>query len=347
MTSGVIREEAARWFTRLQSSEALVEETLSEWQRWMALDARHAQAFQSLEEVWQGFAVLPRPALLPRTMLEHDDYDGSLPVAEWNARHKRMRMRRRSMGLALAASVVAAAVGLATWVAVRAHNLEVLETRVGENRTVTLADGSQVSMGGSSKIEVRMEATRRELTLVRGEALFAVAKDAARPFSVHAGSATVTAVGTQFDVRRSTDRLVISVLEGRVRVQPLRAVVPIAWLEPIVPSLAQGDASELDAKHRATVDEHGVSPATALPNTSVATAWQSGRLSFDDEPLRYVVECVNRYSGKRIVIATPEISDLRVSGTILGDHIDGWVASLHTAFGIRATEDDGTISLAR
>jgi transmembrane sensor len=88
-------------------------------------------------------------------------------------------------------------------------------------------------------------------------------------------------------------------------------------------------------------------PAVDLPDVSVATAWQGGRLSFDDEPLRYAVEVVNRYSRKRIVIADPAIANVRVSGTVLGDHIDGWVASLDTAFGIHATEDDSEIRLAR
>jgi transmembrane sensor len=234
-----------------------------------------------------------------------------------------------------------------TSLVVHAPKVEVLETRVGENRSVTLSDGSHLSMGGFSKIEVRMEPSRRAFNLIRGEALFAVAKDPARPFSVQAGAATVTALGTQFDVQRNTDRVVVSVVEGRVRVQPLRAAVPVAWLEPVVPSVAHGAATELDAKHRATVDKRGIGTATALPDVSVATAWQSGRLSFDDEPLRYVVEVVNRYSAKQIVIADPAIADLQVSGTVLGDHIDGWVASLKTAFGVRSTEDEGTIRLAR
>jgi hypothetical protein len=118
-------------------------------------------------------------------------------------------------------------------------------------------------------------------------------------------------------------------------------------LHRIVPSVVRGDPTDLDAKHRATVDEQGMGAAVVLPDVSVATDWQSGRLSFDDEPLQYVVDVVNRYSGKRIVIADSRIADLRISGTVLGDHIDGWVASLNTAFGIRATEDEETIALAR
>ena len=347
MTSDAIREAAARWLTRLQSVETPLETTLSEWQQWMALDPRHAQEFQALEGVWQQFGTLPRPALVPQAMLESDEYDGSLSVAEWNASGEHQRARRRFVGLALAASIVLTVVGLVALRFVDAAAVEVFETRVGENRSVTLADGSRVSMGGHSRVEVQLGSERRELNLVRGEALFAVATDSLRPFSVHAGRAVVTAVGTQFDVQRTADRVVVSVVEGRVRVQPLRAVVPMAWLDPVVPSVARGAPTELEANHRATVDRRGMAAATALPSISIATAWQSGRLSFDDEPLRYVVEVVNRYSRKRIVIADVELAELRVSGTVLGDHIEGWVASLDTAFGIHASQDETSIRLSR
>src|SRR5690242_9511005 len=96
VTSDAIREEAARWFTRLQSAEAPAEATLSGWQQWMAHDPRHAQEFQALDQVCQEFAVLPRPAPRPRAMLEDDEYDGSISVAEWNARHGHARTRSRS-----------------------------------------------------------------------------------------------------------------------------------------------------------------------------------------------------------------------------------------------------------
>src|SRR5690606_20482761 len=134
-------------------------------------------------------------------------------------------------------------------------------------------------------------------------------------------------------------RVIVSVLEGRVRVQPMRALVSLPWLEDIVPSVNEGRAAEVDARHRALVDEHGIGETAALPDVGVATGWQDGHLSFDNEPLRYVVEVVNRYSEQRIVIADPALEDLRVSGTVLDNHVTGWVASLDAALGIQATTD--------
>jgi transmembrane sensor len=347
MTEDAMRAEAARWFTRLQSTDLPLEQTLAEWQQWMGADPRHAAAFQSLEETWQRFATLPRPAPLPREAIESDEYDASIPVSEWNRARTRARVLDRSFLFGLAASVVLSIGCLTAVVIVRTSGTQVIETRIGENRDITLVDGSRVAMGGNSRIEVRMVPQRRNVKLVRGEALFKVAKDASRPFSVLAGSAAVTAVGTQFNVRRSSDRVVVSVLEGQVRVQPLRTLVSLPWMEGMVPSVNQGSAAEVDMQHRVLVDEHGMGATATLPDVAAATAWQNGHLSFDNEPLRYVVEVVNRYSPQRIVIADPALEDLRVSGTVLSDHVTGWVASLDTALGVQATTDGGNIILRR
>lgn len=347
MSKDAMRAEAARWFTRLQSTDLPLDKTLAEWQQWMSADPRHAEAFQSLEETWQRFATLPRPALLPREAIESDEYDASVPVSEWNRARTRARAQYRTFLFGLAASVVLAIGALTAVMLVRTGSMDVIETRIGENRVITLEDGSRVSMGGDSRIEVRMLPERRDLKLVRGEALFAVAKDASRPFSVMAGSAAVTAVGTQFNVRRSSDRVMVSVLEGRVRVQPVRTLVALPWMEGMALSVNQGRAAEVGPQHRTLVDERGLGETTSLPDVAVATAWQNGQLSFDDEPLRYVVEVVNRYSKQRIVIADPALEDLRVSGTVLGEHVTGWVASLDTALGIQATTDGSDIILRR
>jgi transmembrane sensor len=346
MDRDAIHTEAARWFTRLQAAELPLEETL-EWQRWMALDPRHAEAFGRLEEVWHGFSVLPRPALLPRDALAQDDYDGSVPVREWTVQKKRSRWRHRPFLLSLAACAAIVVVGAVALLTHGTAGEDILTTEVGENRTVTLADGSRVSLGGQTRVEVKLRARQRDLTLSWGEALFVVAKDATRPFVVRAGSATVTAVGTQFNVQRTEDRVVVSVLEGQVKVQPMLAVLPILGLENFSPVIVHGQVKALDAGHRASVDRSGMGATVNLPDVSVATAWDRGRLAFDDEPLKYVVEVVNRYSRRPIVIEDSGIAELRVSGTVVEDHIDGWVASLDTAFGIRAEEDGATIRLRR
>lgn len=118
----------------------------------------------------------------------------------------------------LAASM--AGVALATyWVLWGAQPaVTVLQTPAGQNQAFILADGSRLNLGASTRLEIKLEARARDINLVRGEAFFPVAKDRDRPFTVHAGDATVTAVGTEFSVNRGADQVVVAVIEGRVLV---------------------------------------------------------------------------------------------------------------------------------
>jgi transmembrane sensor len=206
-------------------------------------------------------------------------------------------------------------------------------TAVGHNATVQLADGSEVRLGGHTRLTVTLSTDLRRVDLLGGEAYFSVAKDRTRPFQVHAGSATVTAVGTEFNVRRSDDRVVVSVLEGRVLVQPVVPVIPISWIPA---SRAIGSAAAVSAGQRSTVNGRGVESTQPVADASSAVEWQHGRLAFEGEALRYVVQDVNRYSSKPIVIGDERTGKLQVTGTVTEANIAGWINSLQAAFGIQA-----------
>jgi transmembrane sensor len=327
---------AAEWLLRLQEANLTLEETLV-WQQWMAQDARHRYAFQELEELWGKFGSVAAPSPVSRRALEADTYDGSIPVSAWRA-----LSRVASMGgvrrMALAAMLLLALTGLfaASLLAPNAVGLSGIsnfETAVGQNAVLRLPDGSRVQLGGHTRLSVVMKPHLRQIDLLSGEACFQVAKDHTRPFLVRAGTATVTAVGTEFNIRRSDDRIVVSVLEGRVLVQPLAPVVPIAWI-PL--SKAVGTPAPVSAGQRTTVDRRGTESTEAVGDASSAVAWQEGHLAFEAEPLRYVVQDVNRYAEKPIVIADSRTGDLRVTGTVTEANIIGWVNSLQAAFGLHA-----------
>jgi len=69
---------------------------------------------------------------------------------------------------------------------------------VAEQRRVTLADGSSLDIAPDSRLRTRITTHRRDVTLERGQAFFAVMHDGVRPFVVHARGLSVTAVGTAF-----------------------------------------------------------------------------------------------------------------------------------------------------
>ena len=328
---------AADWLIRLQQPDLSLDETLG-WQQWMAEDPRHRDAFRGLEAVWEKFESVPLPPAASNGALKSDTYDGSLPVSEWKVRsapvswHGPWRWAVAALLLICLTTVVAGSFIVPSLVASLPRG-KTFETAVGQNATVRLPDGSEVQLGGHTRLTVSLSPKLRQVDLLRGEAYFAVAKDRARPFRVSAGTATVTAVGTEFNVRRSDDRVVVSVLEGRVLVQPMVPVVPVSWMPA---SQAIGSAAPVNAGERSTINRRGVETTQPVADASSAVEWQRGRLAFEAEPLRYVVQDVNRYTDKPIVIADELTGDLRVTGTVTEANIIGWVNSLHAAFGIRA-----------
>lgn len=324
----LIHAQAASWITRLQDKSVSLEDTL-EWQRWMAQDERHAHAFQRLDEVWSAAGQIT-------------------PRAHW---WDPPRARPRLM-LAMAASVVALVAGALLWGAYGtdgfslfgSHSGSHLTTAVGENRVERLADGSRITLGGNSQVEVDLTERERRIELTRGEAFFSVAKDRTRPFVVRAGDATVTAVGTEFNVRRGGDRVAITVVEGSVMVEPGPGVLPTALLRQFKPKLRPVAVS---AGEQTMVAGAGVETATESRDPAAATAWQRGQLAFEREPLRYVLEDVNRYAAKPIVLGDESLGDLQITGTVAGRNLTGWISSLESAFGLDASEEPQQIVLRR
>ncbi len=205
---------------------------------------------------------------------------------------------------AFAASVLAAA-GLALAVILppllRAP-AEVLRvaTTVGEQRDVTLADGSVLHVNTATSLTATLDGDSRGVRLDKGEVLLEVARDPKRPFHVMAGDREVTVVGTTFNVVRDAGAVNVSVAEGIVQVQSGAAAV----------RLQPGD------RYRGREG----SPAYALTKSDPAavTAWREGQLIFEEASLADVVSTMNRYFERQITPA-PEVRNLRFSGVLKMD----------------------------
>jgi transmembrane sensor len=325
---------AADWFVRLQSTEVSLEETLA-WQAWMHEDPANAEAFARIEEISHALCDVPAPAAVPAARLARDRYDASVPIGEWKPRQTR---RWPWAALGVAASFGLVALVLAFWKT--PVDSSSFATEIGENRSVTLGDGSIIALGGDTRIEVALSKDVRAVELTRGEALFKVAKDSARPFKVRAGDATIIAVGTEFNVERDSDRAVVSVTEGRVVVKPVAGLLPVSLLQEFKPKLRSVHVS---AGQQTTAGSAGIEEPTKMEDP--ATGWQIGHLAFRLQPLRYVLEDVNRYAQKPIVLETESMGALVITGTVERENIAGWVKSLEHAFDLQATEEAGQIVL--
>jgi len=198
-------------------------------------------------------------------------------------------------------------------------------TGVGEQHRVTLSDGSVVELNAQSKIRVRYYSREREVDLLRGQALFAVAHDATRPFIVHAARSLVRAVGTRFDVYSKAGETTVSVLEGTVAVLP---IAPNQAIDPASPTalvtsytdpdktastdLPSGQVLLTSGEQAVVVAQSAVKQIS--PDVGAATAWSQGHIVFHGTRLAEVATEFNRYNSRRLVIRAPELLSFKVTG---------------------------------
>ena len=188
-------QDASEWVLRLNESNA--EEVSDQWMQWCGADPLNLAAFERMQHLWD-----------------------TLPQASATALHPALnRPKHRNRLIALAASVALLFVA-AGWFALRYSDNEVFDTAVGEQRRITLADGSHLDLAPGSRVITHFTLAKRDVRLERGQAFFQVAHKLTRPFIVHADNLTVTAVGTEFDVRISPDATAVTVMEGRIKVSP-------------------------------------------------------------------------------------------------------------------------------
>lgn len=240
--------------------------------------------------------------------------------------------RRGFMIGAMAAASIAAVAVTVGWRLL--DRVELHRTGVGERQVVALADGSRVTLNTASTVEVAFTAAERRVRLVRGEALFEVARDPAKPFLVDAGAARFRALGTAFNVRVRPDVVELTVTKG--------AVAVVAG-EPGVEGLA---AANVSAGGGAVIRAGAVAPtALNVQHLRQRTAWQEGVLEFDGESLAQVVDEFNRYRDKPIVIGDARLESLRIGGRFEVDEADRFLAALTSSFPIEtiATTDGGVL----
>ena len=92
-----------------------------------------------------------------------------------------------------------------------------------------------------------------------------------------------------------------------------------------------------------TAGSAGIEEPTPVEDPAAATSWRTGRLAFPLQPLRYVLEEVNRYAPKPIVLEEPDLGAIVMTGTVERHNIAGWINSLERVFAVEADEEPDRI----
>jgi transmembrane sensor len=296
-----IHRAAAEWVVRWQDREREpAPREQSRWFAWLRRSPLHLQAYFDLSDIHERLGRM--------------DPDGKIDVDEWLAgrqtpvvpitpavsarppRQGASRFRAAWMSGVLAASLVAAVAGVFAWGLLERTSYR---TVVGQQSVSRLDDGSIVNLNTQSRVKVTFSEKRRLVDL-DGEALFTVAKDPARPFLVRTRTATIRALGTQFNVYEQDGQTRVAVLEGAVQ------VAPVAQSQTEAVALAAGESARVSAGH---VEKELVRDVEAQ------IAWQHQKLVFEDARLEEVAAEFNRYNKSQLRIEGALGRTRRLSGT--------------------------------
>lgn len=294
-------ESAAYWFVREDAGDMSAEDK-QELETWLAASDVHRRAYAQTGSMWKDF--------------EGSADDSELRALRVAALSAAPRPKVWPRAAALAATLFGVAVLGALswyWIGARHESSTAVATSAvpyttghGQRSTVTLSDGTVVSMNVDTSLTADLSNSERRIHLKKGQAFFEVAKDQVRPFIVAAGDRKIQALGTKFDVRLDRKQVDVVLLEGKVRVEQS---------DPsLLATLMQKDKPLELVPGQRLVAAVGKAPSVVRTNAAQASSWREGWVVFEDETVAQAITELNRYSDRPIVANDDAVRQMRLSG---------------------------------
>jgi len=296
-----VRAQAAAWLERRERAQWSEVDQI-DLDAWLSQSLAHRTAYWRVKDAWKRADRL-------RAL-------NNLPAEQVVTKHRSVKTF-----VGIAAVLVAAIAGCISIALMRTPHETIYATAIGGHRTVLLADGSQVELNTNTSMSVASEASQSIVSLDKGEAFFEVHHSAHRLFVVMAGDRRVTDLGTKFVIRREANKLFVTVLEGRVRLDGRHKDVPEQTLERGDIAVAEGTALTLSRQS-----------AQQLADTM---GWRRGVLVFKHTTLADAAVEFNRYNREKIVVADHETGRLKIDGTFPATNVRPFVEVAQDVFGLR------------
>jgi transmembrane sensor len=319
--------QAAHWFSLVRSGEINIEEDQS-WRAWIGAEAQNLEAYENVELTWELSGELRARQSIRELLDEIDGRFGPKVPSRPPTVSRPLRPRWRNLA---AAAIVLLAV-LTVVVFSTRLSVDDYEAGIGEQKVVTLADHSVITLNTRTHLRVHLTRSIRRVDLLNGEALFNVAKDGARPFEVHALGGISTAVGTEFDVHIAGASTQVTVLEGRVNVR--------------------ADESRDTAVHTQLSAGQTLAYSADRSISKVQTAdinairgWQAHRVVFTDMALSDALDEYNRYTKLPIVLGDKGLASRRINGVFRIDDQTSFINALEQGLQVTAAPTGESIVL--
>ncbi|HBR96459.1 MAG TPA: Fe2+-dicitrate sensor, membrane component [Gammaproteobacteria bacterium] len=296
-----VARSAASWLSLLHSGEASAED-LQACLAWRQASPEHELAWSRAEVLQQKLGLIPE-SLGMKTL----------------GREQRQDRRRAIKTLALLIAAGPLAYGIyrgMPWQVMTAD----YRTATGEQRHLTLADGTDVHLNTATTLDVSFTPQQRLLTLHAGEILIETGSDqqangaahrlnkAPRPMLVSTAQGDVRPIGTRFIVRQLEGVTRLGVMEGEVEIHPNKA-----------------STQRLSAGEQADFSQHRIHATQSLP--AEADAWSRGVLYANNMPLGQFVQELARYRNG-VLRCDPAAVSFSISGVFQLDNTDRILAAL-------------------
>lgn len=321
------QDQAREWLTYLYTADVSPGKH-DEFIRWINNSDENRQKFKLSQKLWQTIGMTDSAV---DWLEQHTHQISVLPL-------KSTRKHRLPKLVALLSSIAASIVLLAmngVFITTDSLKTPVTETvftsPIGENRSFTLSDGSEVTLAGNSSITVDLGQHKRQVKLRKGSAYFAVSHDSSRVFSVTVQNTQVRVRGTEFEIRLATDSVIkISVKHGLVDV-----------VDMTEDGIVDEQVLQLHANEQLRTNMNGafITDATLFdPETEFS--WLNKRLTYDNVPLKDVIMDINRYVKKPVVILDESLNEFPITASFTFKQIDQMLASLSEVYPITLIEED-------
>jgi transmembrane sensor len=282
--------------------------------RWLNESTEHRAAFEQANELWEMTSRLP-PSLVPRSA---PDLPRPVPTSSF-------------MKVAFATTFLVL-IGAFTLLMYRDGSLA---TGVGEQRILTLEDGTRIALNTATRVTIDYDPHARRVKLISGEALFEVAKRPDWPFIVTASDRTITALGTAFVVRRSQGELAVTLVEGKIAVDSVQPVPDAQPLKIATPG------------QRVTYSSGSLASAHVdRANVESLTAWRRGQVVLESTRLADAIAEMNRYSTVRLTLDGEAAGDVRISGVFRAGDSNLFARAIAETYHLSVVEQDGVIVLS-
>lgn len=300
--------------------------------RWVEADSANRAVLEEAEKLWSVTASYEMPRFSAGKAAAWDLLEERIEAAQHSGEAKVIGLSTLKAYLRYAAAAAVLLLG-GYWIYWNSGLVDhtpvfaQVQTADEEKRTFTLPDGSTVVLNENSTLRYAEDFSEREVRLA-GEAFFDVVKQDGATFTILSEGAQTTVLGTSFNVRAYPDEpeVTVSVATGKVEVASADREEEKILLVP-----------GTSGQYNKMLEEVREAPV------SNAMAWKENRLQFDNQPLGQVASALERYFGKKVVVANDQLANCRFMGDFPNPKLQELLDAMAFTMELEIVEENGQI----